>query len=115
MSGAASVSATGVTRSAISRSISAIGSSGPENAKQSSVSCAITRSASRRPAGRNGAACWISRSTIRSMSSRSTTGTCAFGSGVSEAMATMCGSAGCSSGLPLALRWTSSFGKASRL
>ena len=33
------------TRSAISRSISAIGSSGPENAKQSSVSCAITRSA----------------------------------------------------------------------
>ena len=38
-----SVSVTGCTRSAIIRSMSAIGSSGPENAKQSSVSCAITR------------------------------------------------------------------------
>ena len=43
-----SVSATGITRSCRMRSTSSIGSSGPENAKQSSVSCAITRSASRR-------------------------------------------------------------------
>ena len=42
-SGTLSVSVTGAMRSAIIRSISAIGSSGPENAKQSSVSCAITR------------------------------------------------------------------------
>ena len=40
-----SVSATGVTRSAISRSTSPIASSGPPKAKQSSVSWAIRRSA----------------------------------------------------------------------
>ena len=38
-----SVSATGVIRSRMMRSTSSTGSSGPENAKQSSVSCAITR------------------------------------------------------------------------
>ena len=40
-SGTVSVSVTGATRSAISRSISATGSSAPPNAKQSSESCAI--------------------------------------------------------------------------
>src|SRR5215471_7386843 len=41
--GTVSISATGVTRSRMMRSTSSTGSSGPEKAKQSSVSCAITR------------------------------------------------------------------------
>src|SRR5258707_2015465 len=52
----------------------------------------------------NGTACLSSTSTMPSMSFRSITGTAAFGSGVSQAMAMMWGSAGCSSGLPLATR-----------
>src|SRR6516165_654867 len=42
-SGTVSISATGVTRSRMMRSTSSTGNSGPEKAKQSSVSCAITR------------------------------------------------------------------------
>ena len=48
----------------------------------------------------SGAACRIRMSAMRSMSSRSTTGTRAAGSGASEAMATIAGSSGCRSGLP---------------
>ena len=72
-----SVSATGVMRVAISRSISAIGISGPANAKQSSVSCAITRlraGAAARPHASS------RMSMIASVSSSETRGTRACGS-----------------------------------
>src|SRR5262245_45552673 len=62
-----------------------------------------------------GAACLRSLSTIASISLRSTAGTLTSLSGTSVAIATMCGSSGCSSGLLLAARWTSSFGNGSRL
>ena len=93
--------------------MSGSGSSGPEKAKQSSVSCAMTRSLT--VAGATGTACLSSRSAIASISLRSTTGTRACGNALSEATATMCGSSGWISGLPLAMRWISSLGKASRL
>src|SRR6185437_10456007 len=62
-----------------------------------------------------GTACLSNKSAIASISLRSTTGTRAAGKALSEATATMCGSSGCISGLPLATRWISSLGKASRL
>ena len=55
------------------------------------------------------------KSAIASISLRSTTGTLACGNALSEATATICGSSGWISGLPLAMRWISSLGKASRL
>ncbi len=51
-----------------------------------------------------GTACFKSRSQMTSISFRSTTGTFACGSATSAAIATMRGSSGCSSGLPLSLR-----------
>src|SRR5215210_7982125 len=62
-----------------------------------------------------GAAWTSSRSTTLSISSRFTTGTRADGTGWSDAIATMCGSSGCSNGLPKLARYTSSFGCGSRL
>ena len=100
-------SATAVIRSAISRSISSSGSSGPANAKQSSLSWAIAHQTVRRAAApapapgraRSARRRSIMRSTTASASSIETTGRAPrAGNGVSLTIPTMSGSSTCSAG-----------------
>src|SRR5207245_564173 len=69
----------------------------------------------RASAAASGTARLIRISTMPSTSLRSRTGAGAFGRATSDAIATIAGSFGASSGMPTAARWTSSFGCGSLL